>query len=277
MISPKISIIVTVYNQKEYIIECLQSIQKQTYADFECIIIEDGSKQSAEDLIRDFIKDDVRFYYEYKCNGGVSSARNYAINKATGTWILIVDGDDWIAEQTLEWAAPHLIPSNHLVYSNVTYYYKDATIWPNEYAVYSLKSFLLNNCFLIGTFFKKQDWCSCKGFDETMLNGAEDWDFFISIIGLNPQGNIYNLKQRYYVYRYVLSSKNRTLLSKKEDEIGILKYIYEKHSSLYNEVYGGFIKNQLEKNIFEQQVNYYLGNINKNAFTKFLFKLILRL
>jgi glycosyltransferase involved in cell wall biosynthesis len=91
-----ISIIVPCYNQAQYLDECLQSVYSQTCEDWECIIINDGSPDNTQDVANKWVVKDSRFrYYEIE-NSGVSSARNFGINQATGNWILPLDGDDKI-------------------------------------------------------------------------------------------------------------------------------------------------------------------------------------
>ena len=73
---PKISVIVPCYNQAQYLDECLNSVLEQTYKDWECIIVNDGSPDNTEEVAKEWVKKDSRFKYFYKNNGGVNSARN---------------------------------------------------------------------------------------------------------------------------------------------------------------------------------------------------------
>ena len=97
-----ISIIVTCYNLEKYISKCLKSIQDQTYTDYEVLIIDDGSVDNSAKVIKEKIKNDKRFIYYKKKNGGVSSARNFGLEKATGKYICFVDGDDHLEKNYLE-------------------------------------------------------------------------------------------------------------------------------------------------------------------------------
>ena len=94
---PKFSIIVPVYNLEKYIGKCLDSIFKQTYKDFEVIVVNDGSKDKSLDIIKKY--DVVLIDQE---NKGVSESRNVAIKKAKGDYLVFVDGDDTIEEELLE-------------------------------------------------------------------------------------------------------------------------------------------------------------------------------
>lgn len=89
-----LSIIVPMYNVEKYIRRCLQSIQKQGYSNFECLVIDDGSTDNGACIVKDFCRVDSRFSYTYKENGGVSAARNLGISLAKGDAIGFVDADD---------------------------------------------------------------------------------------------------------------------------------------------------------------------------------------
>lgn len=97
----KISVIVPVYNIEEYIGECLESLACQTYSNFEVLIVNDGSPDHSEEVIKPFLQD-KRFRYLTKKNGGLSSARNYGMDHATGDFYAFVDGDDYVEPNYLE-------------------------------------------------------------------------------------------------------------------------------------------------------------------------------
>lgn len=94
--SPKISVIVPVYNVEEYLRKCVQSIIDQTYSNIEIILVDDGSKDGSGYICDEFAKQDRRVKVIHKPNGGVSSARNTGLAVAAGDWIGWVDSDDWI-------------------------------------------------------------------------------------------------------------------------------------------------------------------------------------
>ena len=91
---PLISVIVPCYNQAQYLDECLQSVLDQTYQDWECIIVNDGSPDNTEEVAKKWLAKDSRFKYLYKENGGLSSARNAGIKIAVGDFIQFLDCDD---------------------------------------------------------------------------------------------------------------------------------------------------------------------------------------
>lgn len=97
-----ISIVVPIYNSEKYLDECLRSIQKQSYSNFEVICVNDGSPDNSADICQRFVNKDKRFRLINQENGGVSSARNRALKEAKGEYICFVDSDDIIDNLYLE-------------------------------------------------------------------------------------------------------------------------------------------------------------------------------
>ena len=97
-----LSIIVPIYNVEAYLFKCLDSLAQQTFKDFEVILVDDGSKDQSRQIAKDFAKRDRRFKYHRKQNGGLSDARNYGVDHASGEYLAFVDGDDYIAPNFVE-------------------------------------------------------------------------------------------------------------------------------------------------------------------------------
>ena len=96
---PKISVIIPVYNTERYIKKCLESLAKQKMQDFEVIIVNDGSTDNSEKLIKDYIKSSkLNIKYLEKENGGLALARNYGVERALGKYISFLDSDDYLDE-----------------------------------------------------------------------------------------------------------------------------------------------------------------------------------
>lgn len=98
----KVSIIVPIYNTDFRIHRCIESIMHQTFTDYECLMVDDGSDKPTANIVDSYAKCDPRFVALHKKNGGVSSARNYGIEHAKGTWLVFVDSDDQITPNHLE-------------------------------------------------------------------------------------------------------------------------------------------------------------------------------
>ena len=91
-----ISIIVPIYNVEKYLRQCLESISEQTYKNFECLLINDGSPDNSAEICREYVEKDARFRYFEKENGGLASARNLGIKYSKGKYISFIDSDDWV-------------------------------------------------------------------------------------------------------------------------------------------------------------------------------------
>jgi len=99
---PKISIIVPVYKVEKYLHRCLDSIIAQTFTDWECILIDDGSPDGSGKICDEYAEKDERFKVFHQENQGVSAARNKGLDEARGEYVNFIDSDDWIANSLLE-------------------------------------------------------------------------------------------------------------------------------------------------------------------------------
>lgn len=99
---PKISFIIPIYNVETYIKHCLESVVNQTLKEVEIILVNDGTEDNSIKNIREYIGNDSRIKLINKQNGGVSSARNRALDEAKGEYILFVDSDDYIENNMAE-------------------------------------------------------------------------------------------------------------------------------------------------------------------------------
>lgn len=102
MQEPLVTVIVPVYNIKEYLTRCVHSIIGQTYKELEIILVDDGSTDGSGQLCDELAKEDVRIRVFHKENGGSSSARNLAIDNAKGDYLGFVDSDDYIEPDMYE-------------------------------------------------------------------------------------------------------------------------------------------------------------------------------
>lgn len=102
---PKVSIIMATYNRAQYILESIKSIQNQTFDDWECIVVDDGSTDKTEDILKPVLKADGRFKYfkrKEKYHKGLPGSRNYGLDLAKGDYIIFFDDDDIAHPQNLE-------------------------------------------------------------------------------------------------------------------------------------------------------------------------------
>ena len=108
-----VSLIVPVYNIKEYLPACVKSLVNQTYTQLQILLVDDGSTDGSSELCHSFT--DPRIQVIHKENGGLSSARNAGLSAATGDWVLFVDGDDYLATDAVERLLAAAIPGTDMV------------------------------------------------------------------------------------------------------------------------------------------------------------------
>ncbi|MDO5292482.1 MAG: glycosyltransferase family 2 protein [bacterium] len=129
----QLSIIIPVYNVAGYLETCLSSIKKQTWKDFEVIIVDDGSTDESPAICDCFCKEDNRFRVIHKKNEGVSKARNTGIDVATGKYFLFFDSDDFVEP----YACEELIKMAEEKKADTVIYgyhrYKDGKVWETNY------------------------------------------------------------------------------------------------------------------------------------------------
>lgn len=99
---PKYSYIIPFYNVRPYVRPCLDSILAQTFPDWECICVDDGSPDGLGEILDEYAAKDSRFKVIHQPNAGVGAARNAALSAMTGEWFLFVDGDDLSSPWTCE-------------------------------------------------------------------------------------------------------------------------------------------------------------------------------
>ena len=102
MDSPKVSVIVPVFNSEDLLGNCLESIENQSLKDIEIICVDDGSSDGSFDILKQFSSKDARFKIYQQENSGAGSARNRGIEESSGEYILFVDSDDYIERETCE-------------------------------------------------------------------------------------------------------------------------------------------------------------------------------
>ena len=101
--NPAISVVVPVYNVSAYLEQCVASILKQSFGDFELLLIDDGSTDDSGKLCEKLAAGDARIRCFHKPNGGLSDARNFGIERIRGTFVTFIDSDDWVEPEYLEY------------------------------------------------------------------------------------------------------------------------------------------------------------------------------
>lgn len=245
-----VSIVVPVYNAEKYLEQCLNSIQNQSYKNFEVILVNDGSMDHSESICKSFVEGDSRFRYFLKSNGGASAARNFGLDHVRGDFITFIDADDWVDENHLEVLVNNIRENNSdmavssikkfdssnnfyfRVYSNQEKYLLNYNkLNREEFLVILPKLILANNSYKISVckLFKKELVYETR-FDNSLIYG-EDTEFFFNLYC--NMDSISYVDEVTYIYRLhdeSYSSKFGQLHM--EQELAIYKKMYERIEEL---------------------------------------------
>ena len=235
-----VSVIVPCYNQAKYLSEALQSVLDQTYENWECIIVNDGSPDNTEEVAKQWVEKDSRFKYFYKENGGLSSARNAGIAIAEGEFILPLDADDRIGKDYTLLAMKTFQEDSDLklVYCKAEKFGEESGSW--NLPVFSLFELARQNMIFCSALYRKEDWSRVDGYDENMIFGLEDWEFWIAI--LKNGGEVKCLDEVEFYYRISENSMARTVNIKHKEFSE--KYVSKKHLDFLISNYDNLNKNR---------------------------------
>lgn len=262
----KVSVIVPCYNQAQYLDESLASIYNQTHTHWECIIINDGSPDDTEAIARKWEAKDPRFMYISKENGGVSSARNLGIEKASSDYILTLDADDKYEASFMEKAVKVLLdhPEVGIVSSWGMFFTKDKQHQAFQSNAKSIIDFLFHNGVNMGSsMYRKDSWEKAGRYDGHAGNGYEDWEFYLRVSALGWK--VYIIEEVLFFYRQHQVSRRKEM-NKIDTENK--KYIFMNNKDIYFTHYEELIDRflwvaDLEKkeiNKFRDTLDYKIGN-----------------
>lgn len=99
---PLVSVIIPTYNVEQYLLKCLESVENQSYSNFECIIVIDGATDNSFEIARDYCSSHPRFSVYYQNNAGSGPARNNGVKRASGEFLCFIDPDDWVEPNYIE-------------------------------------------------------------------------------------------------------------------------------------------------------------------------------
>ncbi|NNE32936.1 MAG: glycosyltransferase family 2 protein [Winogradskyella sp.] len=248
-----VSVIIPCFNQGHFLDESLQSVISQTYSNWECIIVNDGSSDDTKAIAELWTKKDKRIKYLYQDNQGLSSARNLGISNAIGEFILPLDADDKIGKNYLELACYEFQQNEDLkvVYCEAKKFGDTNELWNlPEFSLYNLSR---KNMIFCSALFRKKDWIAIGGFDVNMAHGWEDWEFWISM--LKKGGLVKKIESVQFYYRVkgqsMLKAMDAEKIKKTEEYLSI------KHADFFVEHLGSFNsllreKEQLKKSYEEK-------------------------
>ncbi len=230
----KVSIIMPCYNDGRYITEAIASVQKQTYQNWELIIVDDGSDdETTVDILSRIQGDNIKVFHTNRLRP--AGARNFGIAKAEGTYILPLDSDDRIAETYLEKAVAEIEKDTEtgIVYCKAELFGEKTGPW--ELPDYSFRTMLLDNIVFVTALFYKADWEKAGGFRTSMTAGMEDYDFWLSVMALGRK--VYQIPEVLFYYRIKPVSRTTNFQNSCEQVQETYRQIYRNHADFYREHY----------------------------------------
>ncbi len=228
-INSLVSIIIPCYNYARFISETLQCVLDQSYTNWECIIINDGSIDNTEEIVLQWTKKDQRFIYFSKENSGVSDTRNLGIRNSKGIYILPLDADDKISKTYIEEAVQILDSKNEItvVYSEAEFFGAQKGKW--KLPDFSYDELLSRNIVFCSAIFRKEMFDKTPGYNTNMHAGLEDWDFWLTF--MEHGATFYKLPKIHFYYRINENSRNKSI---NDDNLqSLYKQIYLNHFDLY--------------------------------------------
>lgn len=204
MRNPLVSIVLCTYNRASLLPRAIQSVLRQSYHEWELIIIDDGSTDSTRRIVKSMITDDRRIRYSYQQNTGLALARNAGLKKAAGEFITFIDSDDEYADDHLLRRVRYLTthPRTAMIHGGIQ------LIGPQrKHYVVDLKNPLrkihLRRCHIGGTFFMRREvFHKTGGFRKIPF--GEDFDLY-----MRAAEHFHIAKVLYPTYRYYLDADDR--------------------------------------------------------------------
>lgn len=245
VMTPLVSVIVPCYNQAKYLDETLQSILDQTYSNWECIIVNDGSTDNTAAIAQKWINKDNRFTYYFQENTGVSSARNLGIQCVKGDFVQFLDSDDILDRNKIEVSINTLSTSQcNVAITN----FKTFSVDKNQAVEHPgfLNSDFLNFKGILyewGYYFNIPIHCGLfpSSFFQTFrfsteLKGNEDWIMWVSFFLKDPSVSFIDKVMAFYRSHKDGVTKNEAVMND-----SYLKAIEYLRSILSNEEYINFL------------------------------------
>lgn len=278
MQQPKVSIIIPCYNQSAFLNACLDSVINQTYSNWECLLIDDGSTDNTAEICKNWVEKDSRFSYYYHKNQGVTKTRDFGLDQAKGEWIQFVDADDNLSIYKLDHSLQFSSTAN-IVVSNFAMIFGDEILPPfcdlssseinfdNLIARWDIDFNLPIHCVLM-----KKDLVGETRF-KTNFKANEDWIFWLEIFN-KPEVSVHFLNEELAYYRHNPDGASKNFNSVFEDNFAVNQYIYNE----YGESAKNLLFDRLNKQNFQlKKTNYdqkkYIKQLQNTKILKLYFSI----
>lgn len=224
-----ISVVIPCYNQGEYLSETLDSVLSQTFQDWECIIVNDGSSDNTESVAKSYAEKDKRFIYLTQPNSGQGAARNNGIAAAHSEFILPLDSDDLLAPDYMKLALEQFrtFPETKLCYGRADFIGNAKGEW--VLPEYSYDTLLKGNCIFCSCIFRKKDFEVTGGYCTERGFFLEDYDMLLSL--LKPGDKVYRIPE--IIFHYRIHDKTTTSRLHNDLDNQYMK-LQERHRDIYD-------------------------------------------
>ena len=289
MIADLISVIVPIYNVENYIRQCLDSILSQSYENFECLLINDGSTDASASICREYVAKDARFRYFEKENGSVSSARNLGIERSGGAYITFIDSDDWIELDYLEVLYSAIIQETADISIST---YRTYEMSKNQWLFHAFKRVehqkvfsrqeLLNQLMFLDSFDSSYGFASCKLVRKSVLTGiwfnesthlGEDMEFWFKLY-LIAEKVVFSNRDTYVYRRDLNDSRYATLKHIRSDvqqRLNFIAFLRARGMDTYNFV------NALLNKLYGMKMNLELDQLEHREVMRYIEEVVLLL
>ena len=248
-----VSVIIPCYNDGQYLEEAVMSAFESHYKPLEVIIVDDGSK---DELTRKVLRSMELAGNKviYAKHGGPAKARNEGIKRANGEYILPLDADDKISPEYITEAVDILQnnPEVGIVYCRADFFDGRTGMW--NLPDFSMGRMLYQNCIFSTGLFRKSDWERAGGYHEEFKRFPEDWDFWLSILGLGLKP--YRLDGVYFHYRKRKNTPSRSdNIITYEEKARNMHKVRQRHLALYRQYIQEW-GDELISVLYQTEINY---------------------
>jgi len=246
---PLVSIIMPCYNHGAYLMEALESVKKQSYPNYEIILINDGSTDTETLALLDKLSDEATVIHQE--NAGPSVARHRGIQEAKGKYLFFLDSDNRVKSEYIGKgvAIMEANPKIGIVYSDAEVLGGNRRITKSAFNIYLLV--FANNMDLCSVM-RKQAYDDTPGFDSYLSKlGLEDWELWFSLYDAGWQ--FHYIPEVLFDYRVADESRTHQVANKNIDKI--VSHIYQKHSKLIFEKYSDlYYENKQRKESIDTRI-----------------------
>jgi len=228
--TPRVSVIMPVFNASRWLPQSLASVDAQTYRDFELVIVDDGSTEERTRVLLDEAARRPGVTVHRTENRGPSHARNLAIERARGAYILPLDADDYLAPTFLARTVPVLDahPELGVAYTWVGLVGGHHGIWRT--GDFSVRELLVRCTLHVASLYRCELWQDVGGYDPRFVESSEDWDLWLGAVERGWRGQC--VPEVLVYYRRSATSRERNA-RQPGISTGLMRSLVAKHRALY--------------------------------------------